>query len=118
MTLGQEIVAARTDSDYTLRELETLTGVSRSHLSAIERGIVVPNVEVILAVAKALQKDPVSWILKASQEGDVTVNAANLPLDARRVFSRLMAGRIPQAVLRQLSAEDGEPPHDDLQRAA
>ena len=45
---------ARTDRDLTLKQLEALTGISKSTLNTIENGITSPTLRQLEAIAAAL----------------------------------------------------------------
>lgn len=44
----------RTKKNITLRELEKMTNISKSHLSSIERNEKMPSLQVALIIAEAL----------------------------------------------------------------
>ncbi len=54
ISLGSEVRQVRKARQMTLRDLSAETGISVSHLSAIERGAVNPSVEFVHRVAEAL----------------------------------------------------------------
>lgn len=54
ITLGSEMRQVRKARGMTLRDLSAETGISVSHLSAVERGATNPSVESVQRVAKAL----------------------------------------------------------------
>lgn len=60
--LGRHIRMARTERDWTLRDLSDASGVSVSQLSSIERGAHLPSLESLLAVASALSHKPSRWL--------------------------------------------------------
>ncbi len=60
--LGRQVRLARTERDWTLRDLSEASGVSVSQLSSIERGAHLPSLESLLAVASALEKKPSAWL--------------------------------------------------------
>ena len=63
--LGRRIRLARTERDWTLKDLGQRSGVSVSQLSAIERGTHLPSLESLLAVADALEIPASSWLQAA-----------------------------------------------------
>jgi DNA-binding NtrC family response regulator len=60
--LGRQVRLARTERDWTLRDLSEASGISVSQLSSIERGAHLPSLESLLAIAHALEKKPSSWL--------------------------------------------------------
>ncbi|MEM0948054.1 MAG: helix-turn-helix domain-containing protein [Pseudomonadota bacterium] len=58
VSLGAEVRQLRKARGLTLKQLSGRAGVSRSHLSAIERGASNPSVEVLGALANGLQVTP------------------------------------------------------------
>ncbi len=63
--LGRQIRVARTERDWTLKELSEASGVSVSQLSSIERGSHLPSIESLLSVASALGRQPSAWFESA-----------------------------------------------------
>lgn len=63
--LGRQIRLARTERSWTLRELSSVSGVSVSQLSSIERGTHLPSLESLVAIATALRHTPSSWLSAA-----------------------------------------------------
>jgi DNA-binding NtrC family response regulator len=60
--LGRQVRLARTERDWTLRDLSEASGVSVSQLSSIERGAHLPSLESLLAIAQALERTPSGWL--------------------------------------------------------
>ena len=58
ISLGSEMRQVRKARQLTLREVAAETGISVSHLSAIERGATNPSLDVVGKVARALDIDP------------------------------------------------------------
>jgi len=56
--LGHSIKMMRTERDWSLKDLATLTRLSVSQISAIERGANLPSIESLLAICKAFEKKP------------------------------------------------------------
>lgn len=54
VSLGSEVRQVRKARQMTLKDLATLSGVSVSHLSAIERGAANPSIETVYAIADGL----------------------------------------------------------------
>ncbi|MFU8828094.1 MAG: response regulator [Phycisphaerales bacterium] len=63
--LGRQIRMARTEREWTLKEMSEASGVSVSQLSSIERGAHLPSIESLLSVASALEAVPSDWLREA-----------------------------------------------------
>lgn len=63
--LGRQIRVARTERGWTLKDLSESSGVSVSQLSSIERGAHLPSLESMLAIARALDLAPSTWLRAA-----------------------------------------------------
>lgn len=61
-SLGRQIRVARTERQWTLRDLSDASSVSVSQLSSIERGAHLPSMESLLAIAHALEQAPSRWL--------------------------------------------------------
>lgn len=57
-SLGSEVRQLRKARQLTLKDLSEETGISLSHVSAIERGVSKPSVDVLQAIARALDVTP------------------------------------------------------------
>jgi len=62
MELGKQIRLARTQRDWTLKDLSEASGISVSQLSSIERGSHLPSLESLMAVAGALGVKASGWL--------------------------------------------------------
>jgi len=60
--LGRSIRLARTEREWTLKELSEASSVSVSQLSSIERGAHLPSLESLLSIAGALGVKPSAWL--------------------------------------------------------
>jgi len=60
--LGRQIRLARTEKDWTLRDLSEASGVSVSQLSSVERGAHLPSLESLVAISEALGHRPSAWL--------------------------------------------------------
>ena len=58
ISLGSEMRQVRSARQLTLKQVAEETGISVSHLSAIERGANSPSLDVVKRIAKALDIDP------------------------------------------------------------
>ena len=56
--LGHRIKLARVERDWSLKDLATLTRLSVSQISSIERGANLPSMESLLAICRAFEKKP------------------------------------------------------------
>lgn len=73
LTFGQKLKRVRGGLGVTQRELAKLTGIDASYLSRIETGIITPERETIIRIARALKL--------SEEERDVLMIAANrIPL--------------------------------------
>ena len=54
LNLGQQIQAIRTSLDLTQEQLAQKSGISKDHISKIERGVISPNYRSIMKIADAL----------------------------------------------------------------
>ncbi|MBC7834713.1 MAG: response regulator [Phycisphaerales bacterium] len=63
--LGRQIRMARTEREWTLKELSERCGMSVSQLSSIERGSHLPSLESLLAIAGSLERSPSQWMSAA-----------------------------------------------------
>lgn len=63
--LGRQVRLARTQRQWTLKELSEASGLSVSQLSSIERGAHLPSLESLIAIATALEHSPSAWLSAA-----------------------------------------------------
>ncbi len=63
--LGRQIRLARTQKEWTLRDLSERSGISVSQLSSIERGTHLPSLESLVEIAGALEQSPSAWLKSA-----------------------------------------------------
>jgi hypothetical protein len=56
--LGQRVREIRQRRKMTLKDVETTSGLSATHISEIERGMTSPTVGALIRLSSALQKDP------------------------------------------------------------
>lgn len=68
-SFGAEVRELRKARALTLKQLNALSGVSLSHLSAIERGVSKPSLDVIAAIAGALSVSPDWFFARRSGKG-------------------------------------------------
>jgi transcriptional regulator with XRE-family HTH domain len=96
--LGIRIRDIRKQSGLTLKELETLSGFSATHISEIERGKTSPTIGALVRIAKALGKDT-SYFLEEEQLSEVAIVRAadrkRLPVEAAGVQGEYLTPGIP-----------------------
>lgn len=78
-TLGARLSARRARQGLSLRQLAAATGISASHLSAIERDVTHPSVAVLQTTAAALQTSVVALLGGPPVEGQAVVRADARP---------------------------------------
>jgi len=83
--LGERIRAVRKQRRLTLKELESASGFSATHISEIERGKTSPTIGALVRIAQALGKEP-SYFLEEEQLCEVALvrrdDRKNLPEEA------------------------------------
>ena len=80
--IGQLLQASRERAGVTQAEMATYTGISKNHVSAIERGINKVNVDVLLGYCGKLEISP-NELLNISTDG-ITIS-----LDLKEQLARL-----------------------------
>jgi transcriptional regulator with XRE-family HTH domain len=80
--LGRRIRQLRVDQRLTLKQVESVCGLSATHLSEIERGRTSPTIGALVRIARALGRDASYFI-----EGDERPDVALVARDAARVMS-------------------------------
>jgi len=70
--LGERIRAVRKQRRLTLKELESASGFSATHISEIERGKTSPTIGALVRIAQALGKEP-SYFLEEEQLSEVAL---------------------------------------------
>lgn len=68
--LGRRIRKLRSERRLTLKQVESASGLSATHLSEIERGRTSPTIGALLRIARALEKD-VSYFIEHDERLDV-----------------------------------------------
>ncbi len=68
--LGRRIRRLRSERRMTLKQVESVSGLSATHLSEIERGRTSPTIGALVRIARALEKD-VSYFIEADERPDV-----------------------------------------------
>jgi transcriptional regulator with XRE-family HTH domain len=80
--LGRRIRQLRVDQRLTLKQVESVCGLSATHLSEIERGRTSPTIGALVRIASALGRDASYFI-----EGDERPEVALVARDGARVLS-------------------------------
>ena len=82
--VGMRIRQVRTEQQKTLREVESASGFSSTHISEIERGRTCPTIGALIQIAGALGKDPSFFIEERElDEIAVTTPGHRAPVDPR-----------------------------------
>jgi transcriptional regulator with XRE-family HTH domain len=71
MDVGARIKSVRREKGLTLKAVESLSGVSATHLSEIERGETSPTLGSLARIARALSK-PAAFFLEDNELGEVS----------------------------------------------
>lgn len=94
-TLGERIYQLRTGHNWSLRELgEAAGGVSKGHLSMIERGEMQPGMDIVERLAGAFEVSPA--VLLGGQDSELAPDEQAL-IDAYRAGDKLAAITIVMA---------------------
>lgn len=82
--VGTRIRQVRTEQQKTLRDVESASGFSSTHISEIERGRTCPTIGALIQIAHALEKDPSYFIEERElEEVAVTNPGRRAPVDPR-----------------------------------
>lgn len=74
--VGMRIRQVRTQLQKTLRDVESASGFSSTHISEIERGRTSPTIGALIQIAHALDKDP-SYFIEERELDEVCVTSTN-----------------------------------------
>ena len=69
LKLGERVRTARKALGWTLHDLSSVTGLSRSHLSRIENGIANISLQALASLATALQRS-LLWLIEPLNESE------------------------------------------------
>lgn len=72
--VGMRIRQVRTQQQKTLRDVESASGFSSTHISEIERGRTSPTIGALIQIAHALDKDP-SYFIEERELDEVCVTS-------------------------------------------
>jgi transcriptional regulator with XRE-family HTH domain len=111
--LGARVRGIRKERGLTLKQLESSSGFSATHISEIERGKTSPTVGALLRIARALEKDP-SYFLEEERLSEVAILRAGrrppLPEERTQAGGEYLSPGIPggrlNAYLLRLDAGD------------
>jgi len=81
-TLGLRVRDARATLGLTLKEVEQASGFSATHISEIERGRTSPTIGALIAIARALGHDPISFVSERKLEPAVVASVVADPVPA------------------------------------
>jgi transcriptional regulator with XRE-family HTH domain len=93
--LGRRLKRTRAEKDMTLKDVESRSGVSATHISQIERGMTSPTVGALQKLARALEKEAVFFLEEMELE-EVSV--------AREPVSTVVHSENPRVAFRNLSS--------------
>ena len=72
--VGHRIRQVRTEQQKTLRDVESASGFSSTHISEIERGRTCPTIGALIQIADALEKDP-SYFIEERELQEIVVTS-------------------------------------------
>lgn len=72
--LGRRVREIRQVQKLTLKDVESISGLSSTHISEIERGMTSPTIGALIRIAHALRKDP-SYFVEERELDEVTVTS-------------------------------------------
>lgn len=100
--LGRRVREVRQVQKLTLKDVETISGLSSTHISEIERGMTSPTIGALIRIAHALRKDP-SYFVEEQEMDEITVSTEReRPLDQhkeRASLDRAVLDRLTPGVL-------------------
>jgi transcriptional regulator with XRE-family HTH domain len=96
--LGRRLKRTRAEKDMTLKDVESRSGVSATHISQIERGMTSPTVGALQKLAKALEKEVVFFLEEVELEDVSVVHepvSSVVYCEDPKVVFRSLSGGIP-----------------------
>lgn len=105
--LGAKLRARRAAAGLTLQEVAEATGVSRSFLSQVERGLVSPSIASLRRIAAALGTPMAALFVAGDEAGDAAA-APRRPVVARHERRRLQSSGSPFTYELLTRSADGE----------
>ena len=114
--LGERIRKVRRENSLTLKDLESASGFSATHISEIERGKTSPTIGVLVRLAEALGKEP-SFFLEEVQLKEVAMvphgERSPIPRDLSHIPGEYLTPGIPggrlNAYMLYLDVGEGQP---------
>ncbi len=67
---GENVRATRNERKLSQEGLAELSGLHRTYISGVERGVRNPTLSIIIAIAKALQVEPSALLSARVRDGD------------------------------------------------
>lgn len=82
----------RKEHGFTQEQLSEQLGISKNHLSSIERGLYVPTIQLIFRICDALGETPDYYLIgKISEDTSQTVKLLqSMPANAQRITLKLI----------------------------
>lgn len=90
--IGTRIMLRRKSLGLTQEALSEIIGISKNHLSSIERGIYVPTVDLLFKVCNTLGSTPDYYLIgKIDEDADEMIETVGqLPDNAQRMLIKLI----------------------------
>ena len=90
--IGTRIMQRRNACGYTQEQLAELVGLSKNHISSVERGVSVPTTQFIFKICEILGETPDYYLIgKATDKTDeITDMIKSLPPDAQKIAGKLI----------------------------
>ena len=90
--IGSRIMQQRNACGYTQEQLAELVGLSKNHISSVERGISVPTTQFIFKICQVLGETPDYYLIGKANDRTDRIDALirSLPPDAQRITEKLI----------------------------
>ena len=90
--IGSRIMQQRKACGYTQEQLAELVGLSKNHISSVERGISVPTTQFIFKICQVLGETPDYYLIGKANDWTDRIDALirSLPPDAQRITEKLI----------------------------
>ena len=90
--IGSRIMQQRKACGYTQEQLAELVGLSKNHISSVERGISVPTTQFIFNICQVLGETPDYYLIGKANDRTDRIDALirSLPPDAQRITEKLI----------------------------
>lgn len=92
--MGRRLREVRCQLELTLKNVETLSGLSSTHISEIERGMTSPTIGALIRIAHALKKDPSYFIEERKLDEVCVTSEGDRPAELIPKDVRIENGRI------------------------